>query len=47
MTSRAHGPSPPEGFLIRLQRRDEATKIVCIALLLAIAMLALRVVDVL
>jgi hypothetical protein len=43
MASPVHGPSRFEGFLIRLQRGDDATKIVCVALLLGIAMLALRI----
>jgi hypothetical protein len=46
MAPRAHGPSQPEGFFIRLQRRDDAPKIVCATLILGIAMLALRIASI-
>lgn len=46
MAPRAHGPSQPEGFFIRLQRRDDAAKIVCATLLLGIAILALRIASI-
>jgi hypothetical protein len=46
MASRAHDPRSPEGFVVRLRRGDDATRLVCATLVLAILVLALRVASI-